>query len=305
MDTALRIWCVTDDKPGHSSQLLGLTNAQSASQRVHVRWLDCNRGNPIAADEKPHVIVAAGHRTHLKALSLRARFGGKLVVLMSPSLPRWLFDLCVIPEHDGVTASRRVITTRGTINDIPCSQSPENDRGLLMIGGGSKHHIWSDEGVVEQIRSLMRLMPQTHWTLSTSRRTPDTFLGKAQAVSDDRLQLVPHEQTDRKWLLDQYNRSSMIWTTEDSVSMVYEALSTGARVGVLAVPRRRSSRVSRGLDRLIRSGSVYPLAKLKSQRDMPGAGWPLTEASRVAAYLNEWLRQGEPSAGDESPAGIA
>jgi hypothetical protein len=41
--------------------------------------------------------------------------------------------------------------------------------------------------------------------------------------------------------------------TEDSVSMIYKALTAGAATGLLAVPRRRLGRVGTGLHRLVES----------------------------------------------------
>ncbi len=291
----LTVWCVTDNKPGHLSQLRGLVRALEQRGPLELRWIEA-RQRPgafvVPAGERPDLIVAAGHATHLTALRLKWRFGGKLVAIMKPSLPRVLFDLCVIPEHDGVAPSQRVVTTQGAISDIEPAADARADLGLVLVGGPSKHHGWSDEQLAGQLGELQQLLPGVHWTLTTSRRTPASFPARMASLAGDRLAVVPFEQTDRDWLREKYRRCGVIWVTEDSASMVYEALTAGAQVGVLSVPRRREGRVSRGLDRLCESGRVTTLEQLRSSGAMPAPAAPLSEADRVAEYLQAWLQTG-------------
>lgn len=87
-----------------------------------------------------------------------------------------------------------------------------------------------------------------NWTLTTSRRTPQDFLQHLDG--GERLTVIPVTETGPDWLPAQLARASQAWVTADSVSMVYEALTAGAAVGVLEVPRKQSSRVSRGLEQL-------------------------------------------------------
>ena len=296
MEQQLTVWCVTDNKPGHLSQLRGLVHALSRRRELAVHWVDCRdcaRRRTAPGNERPDLIIAAGHSTHLPALSLKRRFGGKLVAIMKPSLPRQLFDLCIIPEHDGVRPSRRVLTTLGALNDIEPSTESREDQGLILVGGSARHYQWSDTHMIEQLRELKRAIPGQRWTLTTSRRTPASFVESAAVLEDDHFAIVPFEQTDREWLLGKYRDCGVIWVTEDSASMVYEALSAGARVGVLAVPRSGQGRVSRGLDQLCASGRVTTLEQLESLGAMPPASAPLSEAGRVAEYLDDWLRNRE------------
>ena len=66
----------------------------------------------------PDLLLGAGHHTHLSLLAARRIRGGKVVVLMRPSLPPGLFDLCLIPEHDAPPARPNVLATRGALNRI-------------------------------------------------------------------------------------------------------------------------------------------------------------------------------------------
>jgi hypothetical protein len=68
--------------------------------------------------------------------------------------------------------------------------------------------------------------------------------------------------------------------------MVYEALSSGARVGLLPVPRKRpDTRVLRGLADLIDQGFVTPYASWHETRNLPPPPHPLREADRCAELV--------------------
>ncbi len=303
MSAAIHIWCVTDDKPGHRSQLAGLSGALAERARCEVHWLS-SAAQPQAEAAKlacpPDLILCAGHRTHWPAIRLKWRYGGLLVALLQPSLPRWLFDLCVVPEHDAPRASKRLLTTIGTLSDVRPTSTAQDDRGLILIGGPSRGHAWDTTAMIEQLHALLRAMPATYWTLTTSRRTPDTFLSEVATVFvESPLALVPAAETDRDWLRRQYAECGVIWVSEDSASMVYEALSAGARVGVLAVPRNRDSRVSRGLDALLAQGRVTSLAGLCETGVMNPGMAALDEAGRVAEVLLSRLDNTKTNKKDE------
>lgn len=42
----------------------------------------------------------------------------KTIILMKPNYPLTWFDYAVIPQHDGIAASERVLITRGALNPI-------------------------------------------------------------------------------------------------------------------------------------------------------------------------------------------
>ena len=287
----LTICCVTDNKPGHKSQLDGLLQALQDRVDTQVSWIRC--AEPFwqrlrRPARKPDLILAAGHRTHFTALLLKWLYRGKLVVLMKPSLPLGLFDYCIVPAHDGVIESAaknsKVIGTKGVLNVIRPSENADQGQGLILIGGPSKHHTWSDQQVLDQLQKLKASRPLKQWTLTTSRRTPETFLPAVNSLVDANFSVVPVEQTNREWLLQHYRHCGEIWVSEDSVSMVYESLSSGARVGVLEVPRLRDGRVSQGLDKLVAEQWLIKLGNKDNQLTVAGHP-PLKEAQRVAERL--------------------
>ena len=178
------LWLITDNKPGHRSQLQGLAQALAARTAVTAHWIDAPAGRDAlwqwltgrfpsgAALPDPDLILVAGHRTHLAGLAARRARGGKLVALMRPSLPLGCFDLCVIPQHDAPPVRTNVIATRGALNTARPSAERNADQGLFLIGGPSKHHGWDSAGLRAQIDAIVAATPGMRWTLTTSRRTP-------------------------------------------------------------------------------------------------------------------------------------
>ncbi len=286
-DKILTICCVTDGKPGHKSQLEGLLQALSRLLEVRVKWIG-PEGSLFErvgrCPNRPDLILAAGHKTHLAAVLMKWSAGSPLVVLMKPSLPLFLFDICVIPEHDRPPPFSSVIASKGVLNAVMPSAALKDDKGLILVGGPSKHHGWDNGEIVQQLTALKQRHPAIQWTLTTSRRTPEDFVAAIADLADDHFVITPFEQTDKAWLQQQWQQSRTVWVTEDSVSMVYESLATGAQVGLLTVPRIKASRVSAGVDQLLADGWVGSYADLQQGRALPEGG-RLQEADRVAKLV--------------------
>ncbi len=295
----LIIWRFSDGKAGHDNQSRGLAEALARLQPVEPVTL--NPLPPLNAlsgflrgylpiwnqQPAPDLLIGAGHRTHLSMLAARRARGGKAVVLMRPSLPLRLFDLCLIPEHDMPPLRPNVLATRGALNRIFPSKTLESDRGLLLIGGPSAHFSWNDAAVCQQIAAIIAADPAIAWTLTTSRRTPSSFLDALTAVSSPGLSVVPVTQTGLEWLPAQLARAGQVWVTADSVSMIYEALTAGAKVGVLTVPQLRPNRISRGLDRLIQAGWLTAFADGQQCRHLQRPPGIFNEAERCARWISE------------------
>ena len=97
--------------------------------------------------------------------------------------------------------------------------------------------------------------------------------------------MVPVAATGPDWLPAQLARAGQVWVSADSVSMVYEALTAGAAVGVLDVPRKRSSRISRGLDKLAGEGWITPFADWQRHSRLNRPTHTFNEAERCARWI--------------------
>ena len=108
---------------------------------------------------------------------------GQSVVLMQPTLPLGLFDLCVI-EHDAPAAGECGADPRGV----------ESDRaraGCIFTGGPVSdwraiQTSWMGYGsVVGRSSRVLAADPLVHWTLTTSRRTPQACAATVCAGSSE------------------------------------------------------------------------------------------------------------------------
>ncbi|UCC55457.1 MAG: mitochondrial fission ELM1 family protein [Gammaproteobacteria bacterium] len=296
------VWRFTDGKPGHDSQSLGLVRALQARlslevfdvpvSRTSVRLGDLVRRRLVAGDllPDPWLLVGAGHATHVPLLQARRARGGRTVVIMSPGLPRSWYDLCIIPGHDNPPSADNILVTRGSLNTVRRRSTLERRQGMIMIGGPSRHHHWDNHAVADQINRVIRFSPYRHWILTTSRRTPPGLSRLIQQHihgPNRELEIVSWHDAHGDWVDQQLACSTCAWVTEDSVSMVYEALTSGIPVGLLAVPPRRNSRVVRGLQQLVSEEQVLPFAEWIAGKPLQRPGQDFNEAERAAVLICE------------------
>ncbi|WP_324778926.1 mitochondrial fission ELM1 family protein [Thiobacillus sedimenti] len=295
----LSVWVISDAKPGHLNQSLGLAEAlaRAAPSTVHTlpalpawrAWLALLLKRAPGGDlPSPDLIIGAGHATHLTLLAARRARGGRTVVLMKPSLPRRWFDLCILPAHDGIAADRRTLVTEGALNRVRPAAEHDPQCGLLLIGGPSPHFEWDADALHLQLRSILARTPETRWVLTTSRRTPADFAAGVPPAPN--LAIVPHTETAPDWLPAQLARCGNVWVTPDSASMVFEALSAGAAVGVFDLPVKPRSRIGQAIARLADTRRVTRFARWCAHGALHPNLHPLAEADRCATWILEWLK---------------
>ena len=294
-ERSLTLWLIGDGKPGHQNQSLGLAEAMQRHAACDIYRISIAvKGGIIgrvraalaqsAGLPKPDFIVAAGHATHLALLCLARKHQAKSIVLMRPSLPLRCFDLCIAPHHDFPKKPTRknLILTRGAINRVHASDSPKTGK-LILIGGPSKTHGWDTGAMLDMLARITA--DDRGWQLTDSRRTPEGFLDQAR-VRLEGLEIFSCQETSPDWLPSKLREADEVWVSEDSVSMIYEALSSSARVGLLSVPRlNRSSRVLLGIDELVETGFLTPFSAWQRTGQLRPAPEALNEAARCAGIV--------------------
>lgn len=306
------VWRFSDRTPGHDSQSLGLVEALGRRLAVDVHtvavperaasWRDLLNGRyaALARLPEPWLLVGAGRRTHLPLLVARRACGGRAVVIMRPSLPRALFDLCIIPDHDRPAAAPNVLVSRGSLNRLQRVEGGKGEQGLILIGGPSRHYRWRNEAVVAQIARILQESPLREWVVAASGRTPAGFapeLTSRLMPSGSHLTFLVWEAANPgHGVAAQLARARCAWVTADSVSMLYEALTAGIATGVLELPARGHSRVLEGLRRLEATGQVTGFADWAAGNPLLPPGQVFDEANRIARRICE--QWGAPSPGD-------
>lgn len=297
----LNIWCLLDGRPGHQNQVLGLAEAlqrQTSTNVAHIplsRWL---RGMRVLAPGtskllkdygRPNLVIGAGHRSHLPLITTTRLIGGQSVLLMRPTVPLQMFDHCLVSDTDhAVRDDARVIHTRGVLNRIQPAETQLADQGLILVGGPSRHFDWSDDDVFSQILLITEQTPEIRWTVATSRRTPAKFLEHCHRVQLS-ADIVRPEDVDSSWLPATLSRMPYAWVTQDSVSMTFEALTAGCRVGVLELTARRNSRLASRAVRLVDSGDVTRWSDWNESGMLSPPQTEYREADRCAAIILQRL----------------
>ncbi|KEA65217.1 DUF1022 domain-containing protein [Marinobacterium lacunae] len=294
-----QILIIGDGKAGHRNQSLGLAEAllrlgvsaeiremAPLSRREALVGLITGRCARLPV-EPPAFLIGAGHATHLTLLALKRIWGVPAVVLMKPTLPTACFDLCLVPEHDSPPVRANVVVTQGALNRMRPGQKVPGS-GMILIGGPSKGNDWDEVGLLDQLRSIIAHSADTRWCLTTSRRTPESTLAQLRTL--DSLEVVPVAATGDGWLPEQLAITEQCWVSEDSVSMVYEALTAGCAVGTLTVPWRRTGRLYRGLESLVQQG-VITRYKPGQPVELARPATEFDEASRCAELIlnRGWL----------------
>lgn len=292
----MRIVYISDGKAGHRSQALGLFQAiqrqhhHADFQEISIEKLPLWHlfkaiwtSSLSVFQNAPDIIIGVGSHTHFRVWLLGKVFAkAKTIILMKPSLPLSWFNYVIVPEHDGIAASERVLVTKGALNPIVDEHRHQEKRILIALGGTSKRHQWNDDKVLNAIQHIVESHLDHQIIVTTSRRTPSYFLKiLADQPFSKQLQIFPVEQTPQGWIFEQMQLAQAVWVTEDSVSMVYEALTAGCRVGVIMIDRLKQDRITKSVDELIQKkqiGIEIQVAQLPKSETFK-------EADRVATYL--------------------
>ena len=251
------IWRFTDGKAGHDKQSLALV--ESLMNQTKCRLFDFNvqdQRNPILdiifknyklpeGITKPDIAIGAGHKTHLHLLAIKRCFNAKIVVIMKPSIPLIFFDLCIIPKHDGIKNGPNIINTQSSLVKFNSNLKKKEHTGVILIGGPSKHYFWDSKTVLEEICKISKKFKFRKLLLSTSRRTPFDFLDQLNELNIPDIKVYEYSKIKSDWLDKHINKVKNIWVTNDSYSMVTEALASGADVDIISLKVKQDSKLSK------------------------------------------------------------
>ncbi len=309
MKQSIVIWRLTDGKQGHERQTEGLAKALASRVTVEVGTIAVppsrargfmefclgtfHRGAKLPT---PVLIIGAGAACQWPLLAARRARGGRAVYLMRPALPPAWFDLCIVPKHDRPKESPKLIVSDGPLNPMERRSNQRQDRGLILLGGPSSHHAWDTPAVVRDVLAIVDRRPEIAWQISDSRRSPKDLGEAMSALSRTNVRFVPNAETTGAWLPETLGRARYVWVSGDSVAMIYEALTAGAKVGIIEVPAKRRDRITSGVKDLKAAGRVATLADWARDGDLKLDDSPLDEAGRCAdVILDRWpdIRSGK------------
>lgn len=307
---ALVIWKFNDGLRGHENQSSGLIEALARQADVRACVVDVPRGAGqlrvvwrILSNSQyrnwpaPDLLIGTGHSTHLPLVVARCARGGRSVVVMSPSLPIAWFDLVICPNHDRIPDASNVLVTRGALNRSRNGSGKDPGQGLILIGGPDRYYGWSTDELTAQIEQVLKRSPHVQWVAASSRRTPGDLLAHLDRIGAPNLRTFAVEDVDVDWLPGKLACAATVWVTEDSVSMIHEAITAGAATGLLSVPRLKSPDASgtrwfeEGIGTLLADSMITSFDDWEAGRALTPTAKPLDEAQRCADWiLKEWFR---------------
>ena len=282
------IWRLLDGKAGHEKQSLALV--KNLKNQANCRIFNINiqdLENPFLAIIlkkynlnkgliRPDIAIGAGHKTHFHLLAIKRYFGAKVVVIMKPSLPLKLFDLCVIPKHDEVKSGTNVFITNTPLVNFNLNMKKKENIALFLIGGPSRHFHWDSKIILEQIENISKKFKFKKLLLTTSRRTPTEFIDEFKRLKIKNIQLYEHTKIINNWLDKNIIKVKNIWVTNDSYSMLMESIASGAYTDILELKIKKKSKLSKEIN----------LVKKKIRKKITIQN----EGERVAKFIKKiWL----------------
>ncbi|MBI4005554.1 MAG: mitochondrial fission ELM1 family protein [Gammaproteobacteria bacterium] len=291
------IWRISDGRPGHDTQSRGLVNAlkQLASCICHdiearnltsgVLQYILRRYPPGMHLPDPDLIIGAGHRTHLSMLCAQHARGGQTVVIMKPSFPVGWFDCCLIPDHDNPPDDKSIFVTRGAINMVAFSRQHHDNEGLILIGGPSRHYRWDNDAILNQINIILEHFSQVSWKITDSPRTPDITRNSLTGLNCQNALFFSHKTTVPGWVAARLAHAGKVWVSEDSISMIYESLTSGASTGILRVPIEKHGKIFYAIQTLKDKDMITTFDAWRNGDPLAPPVEVLDEAKRVANYL--------------------
>jgi mitochondrial fission protein ELM1 len=305
-------WILSDAYAGLQAQAIGLTEAAGLSHELRTlaprppwRWVAARLWPaPLSAvpdavrGTLPQVVVGAGGKAAPVLAALRRR-GVPVVQVQHPRMDSRRFDLIVVNRHDGLTGPNVVVTRTALHRVTPqrLAEAAETWRGhvadlphplvAVLVGGSNGRHrldLAAGTALAEHLAHMMR-RDHVGLMLTPSRRTDSAVVRVLQERLAPLGAWVWDGQGDNPYF-GMLALADVIIATEDSVSMVSEAVATSAPVLLAGLPGS-SRRIDAFHQALLDDGrirrfagrcEVWPTAPLD---DTPLAGAELRRRLRL------------------------
>ncbi len=308
-------WILTEGLAGTEAPCRGLARAlgvEPVLKHVRVRqpwdslpgrlWL-----RPLAAPTAdsdplrppwPELLISSGNVAAPLALAIKRASGGatRAVHVQNPKLRLDRFDLVIAPRHDGI-AGANVVTTRATLHGLTPESLAQARRDweprlrhlkrpliAALIGGSNRRFELTPARIGALCESLRRLVHDRGAGLAV---TPSRRTGAANTAVL-RAELLPagafiwNGEPPNPYL-GLLALADFILVTQDSVSMISEAIGTGKPVYWLALPGK-SRRLQRFVDDLTADGVLREFRDAQT----PLESWsysPPDDTARAAAEI--------------------
>ena len=260
----MHVYWFQDSKIGHLNQVQALLDELSKENELAITKIQCPKRSilnwlksflPSAPIEHQKdgvtLLIGAGHSTYPQILktqqTLKKTENLLSVAILKPSFNANAFDLICAPEHDYPSTKQpnNVHIFKGSLATTSMA-APAPNKGIIGLGGLSKHYDFDSELVSKQIGYVLTTHPHHHFHIYNSRRTP--FL-LSQAIKDmskefQNFTFVDMESDEAKSFQEDLQTSELKFVTPDSSNLVFEALSCKGKTYVMQIERLVRSKIS-------------------------------------------------------------
>ncbi len=232
--------------------------------------------------KKGCILLSAGNTPAPFNLALGRILGVPRAVLMTPSfIGTDPFDFAIVPEHDFPELTDNVLTTIGApnliipdelekkgkelVNDFP---SGDSESWGVLIGGDTANYSIDPEWIRINIGALLEVSSKRGVGLyiTTSRRTNQDAERALEEITGGtenvRMNLIASRDS-RNPVPGILGLCTRVFCTEDSVSMLSEAVTSGKDIFLMRVRKKRGIRMFLGkMTRLLVDAQCLPLSSL-------------------------------------------
>lgn len=303
----LSVWVLSDGKPGHLNQSLGVAEALGTSPRIvelqkhplgkFLAWV-----TPAWAVKKlprapwPDMVIATGNLTAQVARYIKEQSPRTFVVqMMRPTGALMFFDVLAVPAHDRKVRHHGVVKTLGAPNRISSHILAEGEsqwrdtfsklpqpRIAVLVGGSSARYKFTPKKAEALAAELKKLQEKLKASLlvTMSRRT-----GAAQekilreALAGEHTYIWNGEGENPYFGL--LAHADVVVTTVDSVSMASEACTAGKPLLVFDLSlAKKMGKFGRFFNNLQKHCGIAELGK-----GVPTTPRKLDDAAQVAGFV--------------------
>jgi uncharacterized protein len=261
---SMHVYWFQDSKIGHLNQVQALLDELTKENdlvitKVHCpersvfNWLKSFLSNDSIQSQQDNLtlLIGAGHSTYPQILktqkALKQTSNLLSVAILKPSFNTNDFDLICAPEHDypSTKKSNNVHLFKGSLATTSLIE-PTPKKGIIGLGGSSKHYDFDSELVGKQIEYVLTTHPHHHFNIYNSRRTPSSLNQAIKDMSQEfqNFTFIDMESPKAKSFQEDLQTSELKFVTPDSSNLVFEALSCKGKTYVMQIERLVRSKTS-------------------------------------------------------------
>jgi uncharacterized protein len=312
-------WIVTDGNAGGLNQCLGLAEALGLDpivKRVALRppWRQLSPylriGHAVAFTNDsapltppwPDLLIASGKQSIAAALYVRAqskRVGRRTITvfIQNPGISPSHFDLVIAPEHDRVRGAN-VLVTSGALHRITRARLDAGAAKLaphvahlprpyigVLVGGANASYALDAAEIAKLSASLIRAAKDSGGSLlvTPSRRTGEDNVARLTSALSSTPSFIWDGTGDNPYF-GLLGLADYLVVTNDSVSMVSEAVATAKPVYVFALPGR-SQKFARFHAGMLEQGRTRPFEGTVGSYARPSMDDETAEAAQAVQAI--------------------